>query len=88
MTPAERCEFYGSVEMVCWIIATAIEHKLTDEEIAFLASADVETVHQIVNFEWASENLSVVEDLANRMQILTAHDKMRLAAFRAKNQPA
>lgn len=80
-------------EVICFVNAAvaihdpARQHRLTDEEVAFLLSADPDSVRQILNFDWPPGlELSDIEAMGDRMSRISAHDRMRLAAFRAETE--
>jgi hypothetical protein len=57
---------------------------MTPDEIGFLVGADATTVRQLGTFEIPDDmELSAVQAMAERLKHITAHDRMRLAAFRA-----
>lgn len=87
MTPAERVDTYRFVDAAMVIIDIEIVCGFTHEEIACLLSVDVETVRNICRFDLQDGvDVAAVEAIADRASKITAHDRMRLAAFRAKTE--
>lgn len=87
LTNKERCEAIRFVNAMHVIIAAATKHDLSDEEVALLVSVDVSLVRPIGHIEQPDGlDIPTAEAMADRLTRITAHDRMRLAAFRAETE--
>lgn len=87
LTTVERIDAIRFANATGRMIDIAREHDLSDDDVAFLVSVDVQTIRLIGHFEAADDvDGRTVEAMADRLTRITAHDRMRLAAFRAETE--